>query len=203
MNILDIHSHNLCNKRVDTIYNLIYPNFSLDNLSYSLGIHPWYIPKDINWTDFIDKASNNNILAIGEVGIDKLQSNSSLERQIEVFRKQVEIAESVAKPVIIHMVKSIDYILSIKRKINPQQPWIIHGFRGKPEQANLLNKHNIYFSIGEKYNLDSIDINRLLVETDESTIAIEDVIKRVAKDFNLREQELINTIKKNVNTIFF
>ena len=52
-------------------------------------------------------------------------------------------------------------------------PWIIHGFRGKPQLAEALIRQGFYLSLGERYNPMSaavIPIDRLLAESDGSRL---------------------------------
>ena len=53
--------------------------------------------------------------------------------------------------------------------LKPTQPWLIHGFRGGPEQMNQLYSHGILVSFGLKHNPESlrqVPSDRLFLETD-------------------------------------
>lgn len=202
--ILDIHSHPNSKQREDTIYNIIYPTETSKNIgNYSLGIHPWYIPKKINWSDFYLEAQKKTVLAIGEAGIDNIYSNAP-DVQIEVFKQQAIIAHKLQKPLIIHLVKSQAEIIKIHQLLKPSNLWIIHGFRGKPEQAKQFLQHQILLSFCEKYNPKTlIQYFCGLIETDDSTISIENVFDKVAIELNLEKEQLYQLIKNRTNTIFF
>ena len=205
MNIIDIHSHKKEEKRLDTIYNLSFPSIQDYNteLNFSVGIHPWNIPTEIDWNFFRKVSNKKNILAIGEIGIDNLKSNNAIP-QADVFYKQLLIAEEVKKPVIIHMVKSLEEIIKIYKLIKPKQPWIIHGFRGKPEQANQLIRLGFILSFGEKYNYKTINsITNILAESDNSDLDIETILSNIAIDKNIEIKKLINEIESNTKRIFF
>ena len=61
-------------------------------------------------------------------------------------------------------------------------PWIIHGFRGKPQLAQQLLNNGFYISLGEHFNPQTVTIiptNRLLFETDESTLDINTIIENI------------------------
>lgn len=202
--IIDIHSHLDSKQREDTIYNIIYPTETSKNIgNYSLGIHPWYIPQNINWSDFHLEAQKETILAIGEAGIDNIYSNAP-NVQIEVFKQQAIIAHELQKPLIIHLVKSQAEIIKIHQLLKPSNPWIIHGFRGKPEQAKQFLQHQILLSFGEKYNPKTLTQYFCgLIETDDATISIENVLDKVAIDLDLEKEQLYQLIKERTNTIFF
>ncbi len=70
------------------------------------------------------------------------------------------------------------------KKLNPAQSWIWHGFRGKPQQAGQLIKNGIYLSFGVHYpeeTVKGVPVGRLFLETDDSPVDIEEVLKQVAK----------------------
>lgn len=206
MNLLDIHKHSKSQTRSDTIYSLNHDELSCykPDKYYSIGIHPWHISEDINWDELYDLSKAENVVAIGECGLDKL-CNTPLKEQENYFIKQVEISEAVKKPLIIHMVRTTDEILRIKRDLQPKQQWIIHGFRGKPQLAESYIHQGIIPSFGEKFNPETvrkIPLRCLLLETDESNLTIEEVTYRVAQTIDIENDKLANIIKNNSNRIF-
>ncbi len=120
---------------------------------YSAGIHPWDTDTAAE-ADFIwlaKAAALDNVVAIGETGLDALRG-APLQVQEEIFRRHIDISEACRKPLIIHAVRTINRIIELCRDIRPQSRWIIHGFRGKPEQARQLLHAGIDISLGAKYN---------------------------------------------------
>lgn len=93
-----------------------------------------------------------------------------LAAQTALLRIHYELSETLRKPLILHIVKSFPEIIALRKQWKPTQPWIIHGFRGKPQLARELLAHGFHLSYGKKYNLASLAItpaSRLLRETDE------------------------------------
>ena len=104
----------------------------------------------------------------------KLQPQNSraeiLAAQTALLRIHYELSETLRKPLILHIVKSFPEIIALRKQWNPTQPWIIHGFRGKPQLARELLAHGFHLSYGKKYNPVSLAITHassLLRETDE------------------------------------
>ncbi len=179
---LDIHTHNL--KARNAIIS-VSPSFSPDEGKiYSVGIHPWdtaeVLPSD--WPDMLlRKAQLPSVVAVGETGLDKLKG-ADLRHQEEIFLKHVEVSEALGKPLILHVVKAFPEIIGLKRRLKPRQPWIVHGFRGKPELARELVNHGFYISFGEKFNegvTRVVPTERLFAETDESTLPIESIVAKI------------------------
>ena len=126
----------------------------VDGCYYSVGIHPWKVseaaPED--WEKLEKAVGHPSVLAIGETGLDKLASADIL-LQKEAFVRQVLLSESVGKPLVIHCVKAFNELIELKKRYRPQMPWVVHGFRNNLHIACRLMQENIYFSLGERYQI--------------------------------------------------
>lgn len=199
MDFFDIHTHN---KECDSRSSILNSNEYITGRRISMGIHPWDI--SCNWEEQFAiiraNAYKENVCAIGECGTDKLKSPANEELQQEVFKAHALLAEEVNKPLIIHCVKGIDTIIALRKEISPEQPWIIHGFRGKPQQAEQLIKNGFYISFGDKFNIDSVKatpLERLFIESDESQKSIDKIYDEIAKVKGCSIAELCTTIMHN------
>lgn len=166
MIISDSHTHH--EHRHGAIINWR-PGMAIEpDLYYSAGTHPWNAGTD----DAVDSLPESpRIVAVGEVGLDKAQG-TPLDIQQKELLKWIEISENRELPLILHIVRAFPEIITLKKRLSPKQPWIIHGFRGKPQLASELLRHGFYLSIGEKYNPDAVAViprDRLLLESDEGT----------------------------------
>lgn len=180
----DIHSHN----RVPSDNRVISLDYDSDVPSegyYSIGIHPWRTAEIDSLYDLMyslaAKTSKENVVAIGEAGLDRLRG-ADIKRQTELFTAQALLAEQLAKPLVIHCVKAFDLLMSLKKKLNPEQTWIVHGFRGKPETARQLLDAGISLSFGEKFNIEAlriVDDKHLYTETDESQADIDSIRSKI------------------------
>ena len=162
---------------------------------FSVGIHPWYLhnisAEDISLLELL--CSDKRVVLIGECGIDK-NSTFSAEMQIPVFEKQILISERISKPLIVHCVGSFNELFVLRKKHQPTQRWIIHGFRGKPQLAEQILQSGCDISFGEKFNPESVRIvpfERLFIETDQSEISIEEIYHQIAAAKNCKIHELL------------
>lgn len=176
---------------------------------YSAGIHPWDLAEEYDGEEQLRLLralfANQQLIAVGEAGLDKLAA-APMEFQIEMFEKQVMLSEDLRLPLIIHCVKAMEELLAVKKKLHPAQPWIWHGFRGKPEQAVQLIKNSIYLSFGVHYperTLNAVPLERLFLETDDSPVEIEDVLRKAAKVRGVGEEKLRPAIAENIQKVFF
>ncbi len=204
--LLDIHTHHPVDGSIlsiDLASSVVRPSKGY----CSIGIHPWTASKTTTetWTALEEAVCHPNVLAIGEAGLDKLAA-TDWNIQQETFIRQIRLSEAVGKPLIIHCVKAFNEVIRLKKEIKPCQPWIIHGFRNNLNIARQLMNEDIHLSLGEKYQTEvlmNIPLERLLVETDESTLPIRDIIAHMAEARGMEADELIKKLTENVQNIFF
>ena len=94
--------------------------------------------------DFI-KEHKNEIYAIGEVGLD-LKELDSLEGQEKIFRKMVELAIELDKPLIIHSRKAEKRAIEILGEYNYKKI-IMHCFCGKLKLVKRILEKGWFISI--------------------------------------------------------
>ncbi len=179
----------------------------------SIGIHPWRTQEANKTPHFIEKslqllaskATDPRVMAIGEAGMDKMQG-ADPEVQRNLFERQALIAEQVGKPLVIHVVKFVDEIVEIHKKLKPTNRWIIHGFRGKPMQAQTFIDRGIDLSFGQHYNPQSLimayESHRLWLETDQSDMTITSHYQSVSHHLGLTPDDLKLTIYHQASSLF-
>ncbi len=178
----DIHTHDPSRHKT-AIINISPCDEIITGVNYSVGIHPWHAPETTN--EEIEQlkimSAHTQVVAIGETGLDALKGGD-INRQIDLFKLHIALSEKHAKPLIIHAVKTFQQIIELKLQLHPSMPWIIHGFRWKPQLATQFLQHGFYLSLGEKFNPDTaaiIPADRLLTESDESPLPITEIISRI------------------------
>ena len=213
MNYFNLHTHDLnCPNGIISLF----PEQKKEMINgkmYSMGIHPWYVneeslPEDLSTIEVL--AKGNKIVAIGECGLDKLKG-IALDKQINIFQKQIRIAETSGLPLIIHCVKAFDELIQLKRKSRIEITWIIHGFKGSLEQAKQLTKLGFYLSFGKALIQDQLKMeevfrqipdDRFFMETDVSEIPIESIYARAGEIKGIGLEELNNKILQNRKITF-
>ncbi len=208
---VDIHTHRLPVIPGRAILNCTPGCFSPETGGwYSVGIHPWHL-NECPWEDiayrktFETTLCHPQVLAVGEAGLDKL-IDVALSRQIEVFRYQARQAEQWKKPLIIHLVKATDELLALRKTLKPAMPWIIHGFRGKAELAQVYVRQGFYISFGMKYQAEAlrqVPADRLFLETDESEQPIDELYEQAARWRGVSLCTLREAVTRNVGIVFF
>ena len=213
MKFFNLHTHKFTGN--PTFFELVnqYPwEFETTIPQYSIGIHPWYIDENRLEQDLIiieEKLALSECLALGECGLDK-RIEIPLALQIEVFEKQIELAEKYQKPLLLHMVAAFDELIAIKKRINITVPIIIHGFSKNEQLAKQLLDNGFYLSFGKyllrnpelKRVFQSIPNNRIFLETDTVKETLEEVYYLAAQYKGMTIVEMQHNVETNWNAVF-
>ena len=216
---VNIHTHynHIDNNEFVEIQNIDVDNIVNVDVShfYSIGIHPWKSQQIFyQQTQKLMESGclgDLNFLAIGECGLDRV-CGVDFEIQKEAFIKQIELSERIAKPLIIHAVRTYPDIISIRKETKAKQVWIIHGFQGNEQSAEqLLRYADIYLSLGDvlfknearaKRLLQVIPTDKLFFETDVAERKISDVYEKAVLLSGVEMDKLRNDIFNNFVKIF-
>lgn len=213
MKFYNLHTHNFTNN--PDIFELVnqYPwEFDETILNYSVGIHPWYIDENRLITDLQiieEKLKLSECLALGECGLDK-RIEVSMALQIEVFEKQIALAQKYQKPLVLHLVAAFDELIEIKKRLKISVPIVIHGFSKSEQLAKQLIDNGFYLSFG-KYLLrnkemetvfKSIPNDKFFLETDTIEETLEEVYQKAALCKTISVEELQEMVEKNWEKVF-
>lgn len=204
--INDIHTH--CNNlSCQAIVSLSPTQFDKTSPRLcSIGIHPWE-SNSVKQKELLllqELSTHPFVVAIGECGIDRMKG-ADIKLQTDLFEQHIILSEKVKKPLIIHAVKSADLILALHQKYKPTQTWIIHGYRGNATTAQQYIRRGIELSYGEKFNPEAVvatPMNMLWIESDESSVDINQIYNSVAQAANIEAEELKKLIEKRAKGIF-
>ncbi len=214
---IDIHTHGA--RQAEGIYSIEtlmaheqrLPE-GIPGLAYTYGIHPWHL-NEANYKYLLARVvkmmPNPLIIAVGEAGFDKIKGPSA-EMQRRAFEAQVYISEDHGKPLVIHCVRAWEELLSVHKKLKPQMPWLVHGFRGKRELAMQLISRNMYLSFWFDFIMRpessglvrSLPRERIFLESDGAGVDIRDLYKKVAADLEIEQAALKHQIIKNFMQLF-
>ena len=119
------------------------------NLYACIGYHPEVSNKIVEKDyEILEEMVKNNpkIVAIGEIGLDYYWNKDNKDKQREVFCKQLEIAEKLKVPVVIHSRDSINETYEILKKYKVSG--VIHCFSGSLEMAKKFISLGFLLGIG-------------------------------------------------------
>ena len=186
--------------------------------------------EEFDYEFYKNLALNPKVVAIGECGLDYYRNVNQelvIKKQEEVFRKQVELAIELKKPLMIHCREAFNDLISILNSYflihNSQNPGVIHFFSGTTEDAKALMNLGFSFSFGGVITFTRdydelvryIELDRILLETDAPYVApipyrgkrnepsyVIEIAKKIAeiKDVSLEEMAMITT--ENAKKVF-
>lgn len=142
----------------------------------AIGFHPTELDdfKEEYFKFLEDNIDNPKIVAVGEIGLDYHYDNTDKEKQVYIFKKQLDIASKYNKPIIVHSRDSIQDTYNILKKY--RLTGSIHCFSGSVEMAREFVKIGYKLGIGGiityknaktiKEVVKDIDLSYILLETD-------------------------------------
>lgn len=146
------------------------------NLYACIGYHPEVsnkiVEKDYETLEEMVK-NNPKIVAIGEIGLDYYWNKDNKGKQREVFCKQLEIAEKLKLPVVIHSRDSINETYEILKKYKVSG--VIHCFSGSLEMAKKFISLGFLLGIGGVVTfknsklfevIEKLELTNIVLETD-------------------------------------
>lgn len=149
-----------------------------EGVKSSIGLHPVDVSESSDELLFkIEKLAEGNkeVIAIGEIGLDYHWYPEQAEEQKELLHKQMQIAERLKLPVVIHSRDAYDDCYEILSQY-PNVTGVIHSFSDNYAMAEKFINIGYMIGIGgpvtfknghnQKEVVSKIDLTKLVVETD-------------------------------------
>ncbi len=201
----------------------IYPIDALGLGADEVGLPRQTVPINLDQEfKFIEK-NKDQIVAIGEVGLDFHWDKEHHQQQKENFRKIVRFAVRINKPLIIHSRKAENECIDILEKEVPKKeiPVVMHCFSGNKKLIKRAAELGFYFSVPPNIVklqhfqtlVEIVPLTQLFTETDapwlspfpdkrnEPAFVIE-TIKKIALIKNVSERNVAGQIWQNYNDVF-
>ncbi len=150
-----------------------------DMIYAAVGVHPHDAKNmDENTLAILKSLTNRNkVVAIGEIGLDFYRDLSPRQEQEKWFKKQIELAQEVKLPIIIHSRDAHGKVFDILKEYNAgDMGCVMHCYSSSVELAREYIKMGVYISLAgpitfknaaRAYDLaKEIPLEWLLIETD-------------------------------------
>ena len=200
----------------------------------ALGLHPEDVKAD--WQEQLSvieaaiRTHRDELVAIGEIGLDYYWDKTYKAEQQEVLRRQLLLARELDLPVILHNREATEDILRIVKEVGGRG--VFHCFNGSRETAQQILDMGFYLGIGGVLTfkncklaevLEQIQItnhqspitNRLLLETDAPYMSpvphrgernesrfMTHVADRLALTLNCTKECIIDATNANTRQLF-
>jgi len=195
----------------------------------AVGVHPNDASEyNAECEAFIRRVANNKkVVAIGEIGLDYYWNKENKDLQKQVFIKQLELANELNLPVVIHVRDAYGDVLELlkEHKHLLNNSGVMHCFGGSLEYAKEVLKLGLYLGFDGPITfknsntaeevLKYLPKDKVLIETDCPYLAphpfrgsrnepkyVNLVAKKMAETFGITEQELIEQTNKNAKKLF-
>lgn len=131
-----------------------------DSAYACFGVHPWYVRKiSGDWLPILESflinyvAKNGSKPLLGEVGLDAaVNEYSQVEKKMQedALRGQLEIANSLGIPVVVHSVRANDRILKMMKEFPKVPAWLMHGWIATQDEIEAASELGAFFSFSKR-----------------------------------------------------
>jgi TatD DNase family protein len=166
---------------------------------------------------------SDNVVAVGEIGLDYYHTKDNRDKQIELFENMLVLAEKHDLPVIVHSRKAMQDTFDILKKHDVVGS--MHSYQGSAEMAQQFIRLGFYIGVGgtitHKNNkkarrmLENTDINHMLLETDSPYLSPQEkmgemntplniryVSGKIAEELDMEESDVIEITAENAKALF-
>jgi TatD DNase family protein len=200
-----------------------------DFIYAAVGVHPHDVgemtEEDIKTLRKL-ALENDKVMAIGEIGLDYYYDNSPREIQKQWFKRQIELANELKLPIIIHDRDAHgDTFEIIKNTKSPEIGCVLHCYSGNVELAKEYVKMGCYISIPGTVTFKNnkktrevakeIPLEYLLIETDSPYMApephrgkrndpslVQFVADKIAQEKGISYEQVCEATKENAKKLF-
>ncbi len=197
-----------------------------ENMWATVGVHPHAAEEATDFAALEDLAKHPKVVAIGECGLDyfrlEVNDKATKTKQRELFIKQIELAQKVSKPLMLHIRETYDEVLAILADYPAVQAHA-HFFAGDGQilQKFLDRGDTVSFTGVVTFTTDydelvkATPLDRLMAETDAPFVApapyrgrrndplyVREVTARLAELKGISTQELAQNSLQNANRVF-
>lgn len=169
-----------------------------------VGLHPSHVYKktkketewekgeqrefeEFNAEKYIKLAQNTKTVAVGEIGLDYYDgiSEEEKEKQKQIFMEQIELAQQMNKPIVLHCRKAYDDLIELltmfsvgcvhcPQACSPGLKGVVHCFMGRWSQAEKFLEMGFYIGFNglityaRDYDkvIKKLPLDRIVLETD-------------------------------------
>ena len=211
----------------DSKFNIDIAN-KYSNIYCAVGVHPEdYESFDLEvLEDMVKNNIGKKLVAIGEIGLDYYWRKDNKLEQIEIFKKQIELAKKYNLPIIIHCREAYGDCLEILKEYAPYNAGgVVHCYSGSIEWAREIIALGLIISFtgvvtySNAKNVQEvakwIDNDLFMVETDSPYLTpvpyrgqennpalVKYVAKYIAELKNITYEEIDKITTKNAKKLF-
>ena len=155
-----------------------------ENTVAAPGLHPCFIQEHqssfLKELQVLLESGREEIVAVGEVGLDYYIKAPARDRQLLFFEEQVKLAQTFSMPLLLHVRKAHDEVLQVLRRLKYNRGGIVHCYSGSLQQSLRYLESGFKIGIGGVITYDnahrlhkiarSLPLSAFVLETDSPDI---------------------------------
>ena len=157
--------------------------------------------------------THSKIIGIGEIGLDFVKSGIAENLQKSIFSSQLELAEKLGIPVVIHSRGAIGAVIEMLQEYKTVRA-MFHFFEGDEDTAISLasNGHVISFPPAKSPKrmrvASALEIKHIAIETDSPVVGkspsdVIGVFESIAEAKKINVEDLADTVMENLRELFY
>lgn len=198
-----------------------------ENIYSMVGIYP---TEAKTYNEDVEKkitelSKNPKVVAMGEIGLDYYWDKSFVDEQKEVFIKQIQLANELNLPIVVHDREAHKDCFDILKEYNKNSKVLFHCFSGSVEFMKECTKEGWYIALGGvvtfknaikmKNVAKEVPLNKLVLETDSPYLTpvpfrgkenkpayVKYVAEEIAKIRSISIEEIIDITTNNAERFF-
>jgi TatD DNase family protein len=193
----------------------------------AVGYHPTSVSNEWSadaWDLLRDELRGDDIVALGEIGLDFYRGDDNRVGQAEAFRAQLDLARTLELPVVIHQRAAEEETLRILSEYTPCRG-VMHCFGGDRDYAERCLALGMHLGIGGvatfkrsddvRDSIAAAPLDRLVIETDAPFLApqahrgarnepayLEDVVRVIANVRGSTADAIAEATTSNAASLF-
>ena len=197
-----------------------------DNVRVMMGLHPEEVKEDYKKSlDIIEKRINDNIIGIGEIGLDFYWDDTFKKEQIDVLTEQLHWAKDLKLPVSIHTRNAFHEMFKVlDHEQDGRLAGVMHCFNGTFDEAKTALSYGFHLGLGGvitykncgvKEFLADIPMDKIVLETDDPYLPpvpyrgqrnepayIVKTAEKVADIYGVTTEEICKITSNNAKSLF-
>jgi len=157
----------------DSIFESIELSKRYEEVYLTLGYHPSEVEivTDEDLLELENLLKLDKVVGLGEIGLDYYYGKDNKKEQIELFRKQLVIAEKLDIPVVIHSRDAVEDTINILKEFD--LTGVIHCFSGSVETAKIYTSMGYMLGIGGVVTFKNSNLYKVVEEVGLKNIVLE------------------------------
>ncbi len=191
-----------------------------DFIKANLGLHPTYTDDFDQLEEVKEQIREEDPVAVGEIGMDyhHVKEEEGRERQEEVFRELLELAEELDKPVVVHTRDAEKRAVEILEEYDLPDI-MLHCFNGTPELAERAVENGmtvgisaqVLYSTRVQNIVEKLPVENLLLETDSpflyrgernEPVNVLESLEKISEIKDAEEEKIVEATTGNARRIF-